>query len=107
LLSDIRAIDFTALRDAAQIRGVVFDKDNCLTLPYDVQLHPPLQEAWAACRAVFGNNCVVFSNHAGSPDDKDGAAASRIEHALGVCRGVVLLVMAGLNWHPFLKQTKM
>ncbi|OJA08515.1 hypothetical protein AZE42_02469 [Rhizopogon vesiculosus] len=39
---DIRQIDFLALRNAGY-RGAVFDKDNCLTIPYKDPLVPELE----------------------------------------------------------------
>ena len=45
---DIRALEFARLRDAG-IKGIVFDKDNCLTLPYEDALHAPL----SVRRALF------------------------------------------------------
>jgi hypothetical protein len=81
---DIREIDFARLRDVGGARGIVFDKDNCLTLPYALEPHPDLRPAWDECRRVFGDACVIFSNHAGSRDDAGGAAAASIERALQV-----------------------
>ena len=40
---DISKIDWRSLRDTGGIRAVAFDKDNCLTLPYALGIHAPLQ----------------------------------------------------------------
>ncbi|EGO26420.1 hypothetical protein SERLADRAFT_436234 [Serpula lacrymans var. lacrymans S7.9] len=48
VVKDIRQIDFIALRKAGY-RGAVFDKDNCLTVPYQDELVPELQEGMQVC----------------------------------------------------------
>lgn len=74
-------IDWPALRRAG-LRGVVFDKDNTLTVPYGTEVDALVAPAVAACREAFGPAVVVMSNSAGGPDDKDYAEASRVETAL-------------------------
>lgn len=66
-------------------QGIVFDKDNCLTLPEADELVPELEEAWNTCNKVFDQgNILIVSNSAGTLDDKGAAQAQRIEKALGV-----------------------
>ncbi|EGN92760.1 hypothetical protein SERLA73DRAFT_65290 [Serpula lacrymans var. lacrymans S7.3] len=60
VVKDIRQIDFIALRKAGY-RGAVFDKDNCLTVPYEDELVPELQDAWKECRSVFGQGNVLIA----------------------------------------------
>ena len=38
--ADLRNIDWVELKEKKQYKGVVFDKDHTLTLPYDMKLHP-------------------------------------------------------------------
>lgn len=61
---DIRYIDWAALKRKG-FEGVVFDKDNTLTVPYSLALWSPISESVESCKAVFGNNIAVFSNSAG------------------------------------------
>ncbi|KAF5355566.1 hypothetical protein D9758_006342 [Tetrapyrgos nigripes] len=84
LIQDIRQIDFRALKKAGY-RGAVFDKDNCLTVPYKDTLVPELESAWKECREVFGEgNVLIVSNSAGSRTDAGGIQAEAINHHLGV-----------------------
>jgi phosphatidylglycerophosphatase GEP4 len=95
---DIRQIDFVRLARAG-IRGMAFDKDNCLTRPYEDHLAPELeasipvwlcvcvcwwyvsllrlthlyriQEAWDLCKRTFPGRVLIVSNSAGTIDDPD------------------------------------
>ena len=71
---------------AAGFAGVVFDKDNTLTLPYATGVHAPLAAALAAALAAFGPRGVaILSNSAGLRQyDPAGAAAEALERELGV-----------------------
>eukprot|EP00966_Prymnesium_polylepis_P142984 3300502-Prymnesium_polylepis.1 len=81
---DIRDIDFDGLR-AAGCTGVVFDKDNTLTLPYADDVDPRLASALRDCRTAFGSDRVaVLSNSAGTPDDPGHQMAERLERSLGL-----------------------
>ncbi|KAI9220549.1 mitochondrial PGP phosphatase [Blastocladiella britannica] len=81
---DVSHIDFQALYNRG-IRAIAFDKDNCLTAPYANDLHPSLHRAFAECTAAFGrDNMAVYSNSAGTPDDKDGGMAKALESSLGI-----------------------
>eukprot|EP00039_Didymoeca_costata_P010300 m.138435 g.138435 ORF g.138435 m.138435 type:complete len:212 (+) comp14778_c1_seq4:133-768(+) len=82
-VADVSCIDFDKLRNAG-IEGLAFDKDNCLTEPYEQKIHPKLEAAWADCKRIFGDKIVIYSNHAGSKDDTGGQMASEIEESLGV-----------------------
>lgn len=68
----------------AGYKGVVFDKDNCLTLPHEDKLVPELTEAWEECRQAFGEgNVLIVSNSAGTPQfDGGGIQAESIKHHL-------------------------
>ncbi|KAI8061705.1 mitochondrial PGP phosphatase-domain-containing protein [Gongronella butleri] len=84
IVNDIREIPFQQLKDRG-IKAIAFDKDNCLTAPYQHQIHPPFQEAWDRCKATFGaDRVLIVSNSAGTLDDHDGKEAKTVSEALGV-----------------------
>ncbi|KAI8824271.1 mitochondrial PGP phosphatase-domain-containing protein [Fimicolochytrium jonesii] len=84
IVPDIRSLNFTALH-AANVTALVFDKDNTLTAPYVVGIHPPFRGAWRECLGVYGREgVVVVSNSAGTGDDVGGAKAREVEKTLGV-----------------------
>ncbi|KAJ8578697.1 hypothetical protein ON010_g509 [Phytophthora cinnamomi] len=81
---DVTEVPFQTLRDRG-FRGVIFDKDNTLTVPHKLEIAPHLESSLAECRRVFGDSgVVIFSNSAGSTDDKDGVEAKKIEEGLNV-----------------------
>lgn len=58
-------------------RACVFDKDNTLTLPYSLEIHPDVADSLAQCLKIFQNRVVLFSNSAGLAQfDPDGASAT-------------------------------
>ncbi|KAG1830135.1 HAD phosphatase [Suillus variegatus] len=84
IVKDIRQIDFLALRNAGY-RGAVFDKDNCLTIPYKDTLVPQLEDAWRECREAFGeDNIIIVSNSAGTKFDAGGIQAESVSFHLSV-----------------------
>eukprot|EP00123_Amoebidium_parasiticum_P022757 comp9427_c0_seq1/m.4479 comp9427_c0_seq1/g.4479 ORF comp9427_c0_seq1/g.4479 comp9427_c0_seq1/m.4479 type:complete len:207 (-) comp9427_c0_seq1:105-725(-) len=82
-VKDISHIDFSALHKGG-CRAIVFDKDNCLTAPYALEIYPTIKDAFTECRRVFGNNVAIVSNSAGSKDDTNMIEAEKLEGALGV-----------------------
>ncbi|KAF4354716.1 hypothetical protein F8388_003142 [Cannabis sativa] len=56
-------IDWFELRKR-KFKDVVFDKDNTITAPYQLNLWAPLASSLDECKAVFRPNIVVFSNSA-------------------------------------------
>uniref|UniRef100_H3GJ28 Uncharacterized protein n=1 Tax=Phytophthora ramorum TaxID=164328 RepID=H3GJ28_PHYRM len=83
-VKDVTEVPFQTLRDRG-FRGVIFDKDNTLTEPHKLKIAPHLEASLAECRRVFGDSgVVIFSNSAGSIDDKDGVQAKKIEEGLHV-----------------------
>ncbi|KAJ0475362.1 putative phosphatidylglycerophosphatase [Helianthus annuus] len=81
---DVRYIDWAALKRKG-FEGVVFDKDNTLTVPYSLGLWGPLTASVESCKSVFGNNVAVFSNSAGLEEyDPDGRKARAVEFAIGI-----------------------
>ncbi|KAL0955749.1 hypothetical protein HGRIS_001964 [Hohenbuehelia grisea] len=83
-VKDIRALHFPALHKAGY-RGVVFDKDNCLTVPHRDTLVPELEDSWRQCRRTFGaGNVLIVSNSAGTHLDAGEIQAESVTHHLGV-----------------------
>ncbi|KAK6142284.1 hypothetical protein DH2020_022632 [Rehmannia glutinosa] len=81
---DIRYIDWAELKKRG-FKGVVFDKDNTITVPYSLSLWEPLESSIEHCKTLFGNNIAVFSNSAGlSEYDPDGRKARALEDAFGI-----------------------
>ncbi|KAK9059929.1 hypothetical protein SSX86_020633 [Deinandra increscens subsp. villosa] len=81
---DVRYIDWAALKRKG-FEGVVFDKDNTLTVPYSLALFGPLSSSLDDCKSVFGNNIAVFSNSAGLEEyDPDGRKARALEFVIGI-----------------------
>lgn len=69
----------------AGFKGCVFDKDNTLTAPYALEIHPEVQEALQRCQETFGEDVVLYSNSAGLMQyDPDGKEAELLERALGI-----------------------
>jgi len=67
------------------VRALAFDKDNCLTVPYEITIWPPFEASWKECRDIFGReNIVIVSNSAGTVDDSGGKEATMLEESLGV-----------------------
>ncbi|XP_050382753.1 phosphatidylglycerophosphate phosphatase 1, chloroplastic/mitochondrial [Argentina anserina] len=81
---DIRHIDWVELHRRG-FKGVVFDKDNTLTVPYSLTLWGPLGSSLEQCKSVFGPDIAVFSNSAGLYEyDHDGSKARELESAIGI-----------------------
>eukprot|EP00890_Picochlorum_soloecismus_P003997 jgi/Picsp_1/4599/NSC_01969-R1_protein len=82
---DLRNIKWDELKKAG-FKGCVFDKDNTLTEPYAMKVHPFASQALAECIRVFGKDKVVlYSNSAGLAQfDPEGTEAERMEDALGL-----------------------
>ncbi|KAJ1981713.1 hypothetical protein H4R35_000606 [Dimargaris xerosporica] len=81
---NIRSLDFSLLQRAG-IQAIAFDKDNCLTRPYESYLYPPFQDAWDRCRDTFSpQRMVIVSNSAGTPDDHGHRQAQAVEAHLRI-----------------------
>ncbi|XP_007217115.2 uncharacterized protein LOC18781657 [Prunus persica] len=84
---DIRYIDWPELHRRG-FKGVVFDKDNTLTVPYSLTLWGLLGSSLEQCKSVFGPDIAVFSNSAGNilqnTYDHDGSKARELEGAIGI-----------------------
>eukprot|EP00903_Cladosiphon_okamuranus_P022084 g20307.t3 len=82
-LAHIGHLDFEGLK-AMGCKGIVFDKDNTLTAPYEDTVHPLVEEGLRRCVEVFEGRVCIMSNSAGTRDDPDYADAIRIEKAMGI-----------------------
>nr|AFK35930.1 unknown [Medicago truncatula] len=81
---DIRCIDWAALHRKG-FKGVVFDKDNTITVPYSLTPWPPLESSLESCKSEFGQDIAVFSNSAGLREyDHDGSKARNLEGTIGI-----------------------
>ncbi|XP_027932062.1 uncharacterized protein LOC114187874 isoform X2 [Vigna unguiculata] len=81
---DIRYVDWAELRRKG-FKGVVFDKDNTITVPYSLKPWPPLESSLECCKLEFGDDIAVFSNSAGLHQyDHDGSKARMLEGAIGI-----------------------
>ncbi|KAF0749619.1 hypothetical protein AaE_006985 [Aphanomyces astaci] len=84
-VKDLNDIPFAELH-AMGFKGVVFDKDNTLTVPYARRIVPHVSDALRDSQRIFGSDrVVIFSNSAGSSDDlPDFAEAATVETELKV-----------------------
>ena len=84
-LDNVSQLHYQALRDQCGIRAVIFDKDNTLTAPYGMDIHPDASAGLQAAKDVFGSdNVAIMSNSAGTLDDPDYEDAQKIEASLGI-----------------------
>ncbi|CAK7346690.1 unnamed protein product [Dovyalis caffra] len=92
VVPDIRHVDWGELQGRG-FKGVVFDKDNTITVPYSLTLWDPLGSSIERCKSVFGNDIAVFSNSAGNfgdpylglyEYDHNGSKARALEKAIGI-----------------------
>uniref|UniRef100_K3W758 Uncharacterized protein n=1 Tax=Globisporangium ultimum (strain ATCC 200006 / CBS 805.95 / DAOM BR144) TaxID=431595 RepID=K3W758_GLOUD len=82
-VKDLNDVSFQALKDRG-FQGVIFDKDNTLTIPHHNEIAAHLQTPFDECRQVFGDRVLIFSNSAGSNDDPGFAKAREIEAKLHI-----------------------
>jgi phosphatidylglycerophosphatase GEP4 len=84
-LSNVSQLNYTALKEHCGIRAVIFDKDNTLTAPYGMEIHPHASRGLEMAKSVFGSaNVAIMSNSAGTLDDPEYEDAIKIEAALGI-----------------------
>ncbi len=77
-------LDFEQLYELG-FRGVCFDKDNTLSLPYSFEIDDKVEKQFDEACSVFGLDFVkVLSNTAGTSDDKDGLWEKKIVEEWGV-----------------------
>jgi phosphatidylglycerophosphatase GEP4 len=84
-VDNISEINYAAMKERAGIRAVVFDKDNTLTAPYAMEIHPLAAFGLEAAKRIFGaENVAIMSNSAGTLDDPGYVDAQQIETTLGI-----------------------
>jgi phosphatidylglycerophosphatase GEP4 len=79
-------INLTELRDKHNIKYIIFDKDNTLTKPYEINYPTEdFKNKIDEFKSIFGeNNIALISNSCGSQDDKDYKEASDVEKNLKI-----------------------
>lgn len=85
-INNLTLIDPEKLKEKG-IQGVVFDKDNTLTEPYNLQIHTRVKVSFERFKTTFGpEKLAIMSNSAGSSDDlkNEYKEAESIESALGI-----------------------
>lgn len=82
---NIRYINWKELHNRG-FRGVVFDKDNTITLPYSLNPYDPLRISLENCISIFGEeNVAVYSNSVGLFEyDPDESKAEAVEREMGI-----------------------
>eukprot|EP00899_Mesostigma_viride_P013009 jgi/Mesvir1/21709/Mv04126-RA.1 len=81
---DIQWVDWAALKNSG-FKGCVFDKDNTLTEPYAMEIHPRVRDSLEECVRVFEGRVVLLSNSAGLIQyDPEGHEADALEKKLGI-----------------------
>ena len=84
-VNTISEIDFASMRDKCGIRAIIFDKDNTITAPYDLAIHPRASVGLKNALETFGSDHVaILSNSAGTKDDPDFKHALDIEQNMGI-----------------------
>lgn len=79
--SAIRAASGTS--EKVNIRAVVLDKDNCLTLPLAQSILPKYQQRWQDLRNQFpGRKVLIVSNSSGTKDDAGLLEAKTLTQSL-------------------------
>ena len=66
------------------IKGLVLDKDNTITAPYALHIHPQVEDAMVKLMSEFPDSIAILSNSAGTPDDTNFQEAIAIEEQLGI-----------------------
>ncbi|KAJ9069858.1 hypothetical protein DSO57_1014341 [Entomophthora muscae] len=116
-VKNVSCIEFEKLYEKG-IRGVIFDKDNCLTAPYLKSIHPSIEPGWLRCKKHFtADRIAILSNSAGTPDDKNNSHATEVSESLGVHviqheikkpgGGDEIRAFVAKNWKLELKQVAM
>lgn len=83
-VQDISAINISALKKRG-IKGIVLDKDNTITAPYSLDVHPQIQASLLDLQRAFPNRkLAILSNSAGTPDDMNFQESKAIEKSVGI-----------------------
>lgn len=84
-VANVSELNYTALKEGAGVKAIVFDKDNTLTAPYGNEIHRDAKKGLESAKEIFGSeNVAIMSNSAGTKDDPGYEDANRIEEALGI-----------------------
>ena len=84
-LANVSQLNYSALKEKCGIKAIIFDKDNTLTAPYGMCIHPDASLGLDDAKRIFGeSNVAIMSNSAGTLDDPDYEDAKKIEEALGI-----------------------
>eukprot|EP00730_Choanoeca_flexa_P020325 TRINITY_DN9933_c0_g1_i1.p1 TRINITY_DN9933_c0_g1~~TRINITY_DN9933_c0_g1_i1.p1 ORF type:complete len:191 (+),score=25.33 TRINITY_DN9933_c0_g1_i1:27-599(+) len=83
VVQDIRQLPLKQLRERG-IRYLIFDKDNCITKPYELSVHAPFANCWSNLQQDYRDRIYIVSNSAGTLDDPDEQETKATEQALGV-----------------------
>lgn len=84
-VKNVSKLDYTALKQQCGIRAIVFDKDNTLTAPYGMSIHPDAAAGFESAMSTFGSDGIaILSNSAGTLDDPEYKDAISIEEALDI-----------------------
>ncbi|KAE8655801.1 taxadiene 5-alpha hydroxylase-like [Hibiscus syriacus] len=86
---DIRCIDWSELYRRG-FKGVVFDKDNTITVPYSLTIWRPLRPSIDKCKEFFGPDIAVFRNSA--EVKKPAGTAEEIEKHFGYKSSQLIMV---------------
>jgi phosphatidylglycerophosphatase GEP4 len=82
-IKNICEIDPRVLKEMG-FKGIIFDKDNTLTIPYSNNFHPKTRQCINSYKEAFPEKLAIFSNSAGTLDDSYGFDAQQIELKLGI-----------------------
>ena len=82
-VQDLSHVDISSLSKRG-IKGIVLDKDNTITAPYSLSIHPRVEDSLHNLMSSFPDKVAILSNSAGTPDDKDFLEAEQIEAELGI-----------------------
>jgi phosphatidylglycerophosphatase GEP4 len=84
-VNSILDLDLIKLKNENNVKYIVFDKDNTLTMPYKIEIEKRLESKIEEFKKIFGEkNLAILSNSAGSKDDKDYIEAKKIENASAI-----------------------
>ena len=84
IVSRLQEIDWPGLH-VLGYRYVAFDKDNTLSNPGSLSIHPSIFSSFNSCIETFKReNIVIVSNSAGSYKDKNYIEANKIEQELKI-----------------------
>eukprot|EP00730_Choanoeca_flexa_P020327 TRINITY_DN9933_c0_g1_i2.p1 TRINITY_DN9933_c0_g1~~TRINITY_DN9933_c0_g1_i2.p1 ORF type:complete len:170 (+),score=17.43 TRINITY_DN9933_c0_g1_i2:27-536(+) len=63
VVQDIRQLPLKQLRERG-IRYLIFDKDNCITKPYELSVHAPFANCWSNLQQDYRDRIYIVSNSA-------------------------------------------